>query len=555
MAAAEFLTTLHDDPYMIEMELKRLKAQDSLLEYIKLMWPILEPRKELKLGWALECLCEHLEALHRGELPRLMINIPPGMMKSMACNVFFSTWEWGPRDRADLRWLTFSYTIDNTRRDNKRARDLISSPLYQLLWGDRVTLASDRNKLENYGNTMQGWRIASSVAGVGTGERADRLMIDDPHKVSEVTSDTKRQAALEWFADEITTRVNDDGSAVLGVGQRTHMGDLFGLILRERLPYHWLCLPMEFEKSNRCFTSVLRHDEPPQTVALIQLESDPIPRWVTKLEWNVVEDDDRPLGFEPKWQEKTLQDRRTEDGELLWPERFSRRFLEEELKPQMRSVNGMYAEAGQFQQRPVSKEGGLFELSYFNYIDANDLPNGLRWIRGWDLAGSTRKKSPFTVGVKIAMKGTDIYIGHVVRKQAKPAGVYRLIGDTAESDGGACIVDVPQDPGQAGKDQIRHLRAMLRERAMANPALARLVMKFSPESGDKATRASPVASEGEAGNLYLVRGEWNDTFVTECTQFPNGDFSDQVDALSRAYARLLKLPKRRRSHAPILVGG
>ena len=68
---------------------------------------------------------------------------------------------------------------------------------------------------------------------------------------------------------------------------------------------------------------------------------------------------------------------------------------------------------------------------------------------------------------------------------------------------------------------------------------------FSPESGSKPDRATPLAAQAEAGNFYLVRAKWNEDYVTELTEFPGGDLSDQVDASSRAFLWLLKSkPKR-----------
>jgi len=161
-------------------------------------------------------------------------------------------------------------------------------------------------------------------------------------------------------------------------------------------------------------------------------------------------------------------------------------------------------------------------------------------IRGWDLAGTASKRSPYTAGVKMTLSGTDVVILDVRRDQVELREVYSLIAATVVSDGGQCIQDLPQDPGQAGKDQKRHIRNQIRDLIPAHPELYDVRVHFSPETGSKVTRASGLASEGEAGTLWLVRGPWNDAFIAECVNFPNGDFADQVDAASRAYARLVR---------------
>jgi len=89
---------------------------------------------------------------------------------------------------------------------------------------------------------------------------------------------------------------------------------------------------------------------------------------------------------------------------------------------------------------------------------------------------------------------------------------------------------LPQDPGQAGKVQASDLVAML----------AGYVVHAEPETGDKVTRAEPIAAQAAAGNLRLVRGDWNEAFLDELGNFPSGSQKDQVDALSGAFGRLLK---------------
>ena len=104
----------------------------------------------------------------------------------------------------------------------------------------------------------------------------------------------------------------------------------------------------------------------------------------------------------------------------------------------------------------------------------------------------------------------------------------------AEQDGYGCVIDYPQDPGQAGKFQKGFLAGKL----------AGFRAFSSPESGDKADRAQPFASQVENGNVYLVRAAWNDAFIAEAVNFPRGDYKDQIDAASRGYARALKVARR-----------
>jgi hypothetical protein len=160
------------------------------------------------LGWPLEAMCEHLEATAFGDIKRLLITIPPGFMKSLLCDVFFPAWLWGPMNKAHLRFLAFSYAASLTERDNGRFKDLVESQEYQALWGHRVKIV--RAGDIKISNSMKGWKIASSVGGVATGERADFCFCDDLHNVMEAESQVVREETTRCFVNLSAT-----GSTIL----------------------------------------------------------------------------------------------------------------------------------------------------------------------------------------------------------------------------------------------------------------------------------------------------------------------------------------------------
>ena len=137
----------------------------------------------------------------------------------------------------------------------------------------------------------------------------------------------------------------------------------------------------------------------------------------------------------------------------------------------------------------------------------------------------------YVEGVKIGkMRDGRYVVAHVDRKQYGTAKRDAFIKNTAAADGmGAAEQSLPQDPGQAGKGQVAALTAML----------AGHVVHASPETGDKVVRARPFASQVNSGNVVMVRGTWNADFIAELKMFPNGLNDDQVDAASRAFARLI----------------
>ena len=479
-------------------ELDRLDAESSLLDFIKLGWHALEPGTKFVSGWAVEAICEHLEAVSNGQIKRLLINVPPGCTKSMTTNVFWPAWEWGPRQHPHLRYISASYAGELSVRDNLRCRDLMMSEWYRGLWGHRFKFKGDQNAKIRYENDKAGWRFASSVGANLTGHRGDRIIVDDPHSVQKVESEVDRDTALRWFAETLPTRLNDlDESCIVVIMQRVHERDVSGLVLAKQMGYDHLMLPMEFEPDHPHLSSTA-------------------------------------LNF---------KDPRTTLGELLWPERFSAKAVEH-LKSQFRAWGGTYAEAGQLQQRPTPRGGGMFQRKDFHILD--EAPREvLRRVRGWDLAATKDGRGAFTVGVKMCRtKDGKVVIEDVRRGRWSPGEVKTNIRACAELDGHSVVQDLPQDPGQAGKAQKSDLAALL----------SGFECHFSPETGSKEDRARPLAAQAESGNMYLVRAPWNDAFIGEATMFPNGEFKDQVDASSRAFARLLMRRDELVGAAPVNIG-
>ncbi len=501
----EIMAAAAKDPKGTLLELDKLDAEEKLLDFIKQGWGQIEPGVDFVSGWAVEAICDHLEAVSHGHIKKLLINVPPGCTKSMTTNVFFPAWEWGPRKRPNLRYISCSYAQELSIRDNVRGRDVIYSDWYQQNWGNEFSFKSDVNAKILYENNVAGWRKAASSGAALTGFRGDRIIVDDPHAVQESESEQKRETTLMWFTETLPTRLNDlDESVIIVIMQRVHERDVSGLILAKELGYEHLMLPMEYEPERRCKTYIML-------------------------------DGKKKLFF---------KDPRKKDGQLLWPERFSAKGVED-LKQTFRAMGGTYAEAGQLQQRPAPRGGGMFQKKDFTIIEnIKEVGKIRKIVRGWDLAGSKRKQSPYTASVKIGITiDNDIVIMNADRGRWTPGQVNKEVKDAAVNDGYTVDQDLPQDPGQAGKAQISAFAKLL----------AGYPFVHSTESGSKEDRARPLAAQCEAGNVYMLRGEWNDAFVGEAAVFPAGEFKDQIDAASRAYARLIRKKIQPIAAGPVIV--
>lgn len=210
-----------------------------------------------------------------------------------------------------------------------------------------------------------------------------------------------------------------------------------------------------------------------------------------------------------------------EDGTALWPEKHDISKLRE-----MEEANP-YNFAAQYQQIPAPRTGGLFKPAQLHWLET--LPNeNITYWRGYDLASTTTGN--WTVGLLMGKRPNGRYIiADVMRVRCGPDERDEAIRNTAAMDGKKIKISIPQDPGQAGKSLALY---MTRD-------LAGYSVVTSPESGDKVTRAEPVASQINGGNVDIVRGPWNKALIDELATFPFGAHDDQVDAMSRAFSQLL----------------
>lgn len=308
---------LRDNPALYKAMMEQVATEKSLYKFVELFWPFVEPANPFIGGWVIQVMCDHLEAVTRGEITRLLINVPPGFMKSLLVDCFWPAWEW--IENPHMRYVCTSYSSGLTERDNGRFRLIVQSDLYQAMWGDKFKLTRDSViKIEN---NKTGWKLATSTEGIGTGERGNRIIMDDLHNVREGESDAVMKSTLQYFTEVLPTRVTDPKtSAFIAIMQRVAELDVSGYIIANQIGYDHLCLPMEYDAQ--------------------------FPKIPTS------------IGF---------VDPRTEEGELLFPARFPSWVVERDKK-----IMGPYATAAQFQQRPSPRGGGIIKRDWWKYWPEDD---------------------------------------------------------------------------------------------------------------------------------------------------------------------------------------
>jgi predicted phage terminase large subunit-like protein len=469
-----------------------LLAESSLHHFVKQAWRQVEP-KEFVDGWHLQAICEHLEAVTMGQIRNLIINIPPRHTKSLTVSVMWPAWVW-IRNPA-FRWMFTSYAQRLSVRDSVKCRRVLQSPWYQKNWGSRYALTGDQNAKERYDTDKGGYRLATSVDGVATGEGGDALVADDPHNVREVESQLQRERVHEWWDSAMSTRRDDPKkSSRIIIMQRSHADDLTGHV-EERLggDYEFLVLPAEY---------------------------DPITSRSTV------------IGF---------HDPRESSGELLWPERFG----EDEILDQKNNL-GSHQFAAQFNQRPSLPEGSIFKRHWFRFYPQPPpvLAEEMEFLcQSWDMAFKDTRSSDFVVGQVWGIKGANRYLLDQIRDRLSftetlkavrmltsrwPKATAKYVEEKAN---GAAVIDTL-------RNEIEGLIAI-------NP------------TESKESRAFAVTPECEAGNVWLPEPKlapWVDAFIETLAQFPKGQYDDEVDAFTQALKQLKRRTENRKNLFSPMVG-
>jgi predicted phage terminase large subunit-like protein len=390
--------------------------------------------------------------------------MPPRHGKSEFRTVYFPAWYLGtfPEHRVVLA----CHTSDLAEEFGGRVRDILEE------WGQElfgVQIRQDSRSKTDW--KLLGHRGGMRSIGIGggiTGYGYELGLIDDPIKDAEEARSPATQARnWRWYTS--TFRSRQEPGAIMAITET---------------PWHTLDLGMRI------------------------IEAEPEKWDILRLPAFAEEDD--PIG--------------RKEGEVLWPQRYDRDFLEAERELSPESFSSLY------QCTPIDDVGGMFQEKWFDGQYTTRPPAMKQRVRFWDKA-ATHNGGDYTVGLLMG-KGVDdrFYIMDVVRGRWSEHERNRVILATAEKDGENVLIRGEQEPGAAGKD--------------AAAAFARLLVGYHVQSqvasGSKEVRAQPFADQCQPGNVVLVRGQWDaKAYIKELTSFPNGKHDDQVDASSGAFNRLM----------------
>ena len=502
------------DPKGLLRAIQKRQCELSLAEYIKQAWRVVEPGQPYIHGWHIDFICAHLEAITEEVqfddgtyYNRLLVNVPPGTMKSLIINVFWPSWEWGPRNMPHMRYVCAAHSQELAIRDSVKMRRLVKSEWYQDRWGDRVQLMSDQDAKGKFENSATGSRQATAFEGI-TGYRGDRVIIDDPHSVDGANSDAKRNTVTQLFKEAVTSRLNNpDKSAIVVVMQRLHEEDVSGVILANSMGYDHIMLPMRY---------------------------DPARAFPTKLDY---------------------ADLREEEGELLFPDRFPLEVVERDEK-----AMGPYATAGQYQQQPEPRGGGIIKDHWWQLWDKKEYPPIEYIVASLDTAYTTKAENDFSAltiwGIfsasseTSATRSVDRYgrtIDVTTSYQSSSLGpvpkVMLMYGWQKKLELHELAEEVAQTCSRMHVDRLLienkaagHSVAQEIRRLFGNEDFA--VQMYDPKTLDKTARLYTIQHIFAEGMVYAPDKDWAEQVIRQCSVFPKGKNDDLVDTVSMSLSHL-----------------
>jgi predicted phage terminase large subunit-like protein len=337
-----------------------------------------EVNPQTRILWAphLELIAIKLEACRRGEIRRLIINLPPRQLKSHCASIAFPAWCLGHDPAVHL--ICASYGQDLADKFARDCRRIIVSAWYQRLFQTRL---ADRKPVHDFATTDQGTRMATSVGGVLTGRGADIIIIDDPLKPDEALSDSRRNAVNEWYDHTLLSRLNDkERGCIIIIMQRLHQDDLAGHVLEQD---DWEILS---------FPAIAEADQ------VYELDS--------------------PLG---------RRSFKRETGDVLHPERESAATL-----THIRETIGEYNFSAQYQQNPTPVGGAIVKTTWLQYYGPDQYPERFsQTLQSWDTANKATELSDYSVCTTWGVHQNRYYLLDVFRQRLNYPDLKRHVQELA----------------------------------------------------------------------------------------------------------------------------
>jgi predicted phage terminase large subunit-like protein len=440
----------------------------DLTTFIHRSFSELNPQSKLIECPHIEVVASKLQACFDGKIRRLIINLPPRSLKSHCVSVAFPAYLLGHHPAAPV--IAVSYGQDLADKLARDCRTLMASMFYRRLFPNTV-LSPEKQAVNDFMTTRQGFRMATSVGGVLTGRGADFIILDDPLKPEDALSETRRTSANEWYNNTLLSRLNNkETGVIIIVMQRLHQDDLVGHVLEQQ----------EWEMVS--FPAIAEEDE--------------------------VHEYQTPFG--PRRFERCR-------GEALQPDREGLSIL-----ANIRKSIGAYNFASQYQQSPTPESGVMVKREWLRYYD-NPPDQFTMVLQSWDTANKSGELNDYSVCTTWGVRTDHYYLLNVFRKRLNYPELRRAVADQARPYRPHAILI---EDKASGTQLIQDLRA---------DGVFSVKAYEPPPSTDKTMRLHAQTAEIENGRVLLPRSSpWLDEYVRELTGFPGSKYDDQVDSTAQA---------------------
>ncbi len=478
---------LDHEAWLSRLEAERRAYETSLLAFVRTIWSLLNPETPLLLNWHHELIAEYLTLAARRTIKRLVINVPPRFTKSTMATIAWPCWVW--TREPSTAWIFGSHNELLSTKHSRDRRMILSSKWFTDHWPS-LQFSRDQNRMQQYQNTMRGEMVATSTGASVMGLGGDFIVVDDPHDPNQVLSEPVREQALDWYDQQLSTRLNDARTGVIVlIMQRLHMADLTGHV-----------------KGHGGWTHVV-------------------------LPFEAKEDEDIIFPLTGRVHHRAK-------GDLLHPARYDAAWYKSQLP-----ILGSWGIAGQLQQDPVPVGGGIFKRAWWHMYGGpcprpacNGVVHGVpsRFddvVQSWDCAFKETDGSDFVAGQVWGRSKADFFLlDRVNDRMDFPATVIAVEALAAKSrqrwpEGMAVLVEDKAN-GPAVISTLQH----------RVPGL----IPVEP-GGGKVPRAHAISPLVEAGNCYVPHPQiapWIHDYLEQMASFPKGAHDDDVDATSQAVRRL-----------------
>lgn len=483
----------------------------------------------------IDMLFEHLYRIeHEPDYNRLIVNIPPRSMKSYIVNVIWSAWLLG--QDPSKRIISISYNRELAKKHAINVRLLMLTEWYQELFPNTEISSLQNTNLKTL-TTAHGFRFSTSTGGTLTGEGGDIIIIDDPQNPNKMYSENYRDTTIDWLGGVLMSRLDDPSNGkIMLISQRLHEADLSGYIDNNLEGWNLLKMPMQanedlfFEMKYKFRIgldySMLQQDlqDSENQDNFYQDQSNIPENEVIKINSNNI--DKLKLKINPIRPSKIIIEKDT----ILNSPRYSTKQV-----LNIKNTIGEYFFASQYQQDPMSRDGGYIKRQWFSqYID---LPQEFyqNIIVSIDTAFKTDTNSDYSVFTIWVKDNNKHYLLDVTRhKFTYPELRAQCIRYIEKYDIAALLIE----DRASGHSLIQDIRN-------ENPNIT--IIAFSPR-GNKEERLLSILGVLESRLVYLPRdSNWKEDFLREVTKFPHGRHDDQLDSMVQylkwSRDRPLKSPK------------